>query len=60
MQIKFVDICVGKSEIVKKLASLFFPSSSRARSCLIADERAAEYTRHLWAMLTKEQGKYLL
>ena len=35
---------------IPEFASLFFPPSSRALSCLMADERTAKCGRHLWAM----------
>ena len=35
---------------IRKLPSLFFPPSSKALSCLMADERATKCGRHLWAI----------
>ena len=42
---------------IRKIPSLFFPPSSRALPCLMADECAAKCGRHLWATCKLKREK---
>ena len=42
---------------IPEFASLFFPPTSRALSCLMADARAAKCRRHLWAICELKRGE---
>ena len=42
---------------IPEFVSLFFPPSSRALSCLMADARTAKFRRHLWAILELKRAE---